>query len=149
MAQRGRAAAGHVPELALPPVELLVLVALADGEQARQHPAGIGGDIADRTGGTSIAASSITAALQRLRVDGLVADLVAEDGAASRHHRYAITPAGQEYLNLQLMAMNRFLTVGRKRLRAGGWVSARERASNRAGDDGENGDVQEVSSPAS
>jgi DNA-binding PadR family transcriptional regulator len=82
----------------LTPAMFALLLALTEGER---HGYGLMGDVSRLTGGAiTLGPGTLYRTLQRLRVDGLVAEAAADPAAAradrraERQRRYRITPAG-------------------------------------------------------
>lgn len=88
---------------------LLVLGSLADGPK---HGYAMVRDVEDTTG-VRLGPGTLYGAIARLESRGLIEAL---DGDESRRRPYRLTARGAEVLATQLVAMQRFAGVGRRRL---------------------------------
>jgi len=88
---------------------LLVLGSLADGPK---HGYAMVRDVEDTTG-VRLGPGTLYGAIARLESRGLIEAL---DGDESRRRPYRLTSRGAEVLGAQLVAMQRFAGMGRRRL---------------------------------
>jgi DNA-binding PadR family transcriptional regulator len=89
---------------------ILVLVSLSDGPK---HGYAIMTDV-EGFSGTGMGPGTLYAVLARLEQAGLVEPIPSQD----RRRPYRITPAGAATLDTRLVDLDRFVRVGRSRLRA-------------------------------
>ena len=100
--------------LPLPPRDLLILIALADGVQ---HGYGLIRHIAESTrGAVAMDPANLYRALKRMRRDGLVTEVTPDaQEDAVRRRCYALTPVGQHVLSAEARRIDELAAVLRAR----------------------------------